>query len=85
MNDLLHQPYRARLFPHLTPMTEAAVEAGAIGAALSGAGPSILALVAREDAETVARALTGAAGRAGVHGEAVVLAPSMDGAHVISG
>jgi len=84
MHDLLHQPYRARLFPHLTPLTEAAVEAGAIGAVLSGAGPSILALADREHAEPVARALTIAAARAGVNGEAVVLEPSVAGAHVVS-
>jgi homoserine kinase len=44
MRDRLHEPYRARLFPHLEPMCAAAREAGALGAALSGAGPSILAL-----------------------------------------
>lgn len=84
MHDLLHQPYRARLFPHLTPLTEAAVEHGAIGAALSGAGPSILALVDTEHAQPVADALAGAAARAGVHGEAVILAPSVVGAHVVT-
>ncbi len=83
MHDLLHQPYRARLFPHLTPLTEAAVETGAIGAALSGAGPSILALAETHRARPVADALAGAAARAGVHGEAVILAPSVAGAHVV--
>ena len=44
MHDRLHEPYRARLFPHLEPMTAAARAAGALGACLSGAGPSVLAL-----------------------------------------
>lgn len=85
MHDLLHQPYRARLFPHLTPLIEAAIDSGAIGAALSGAGPSVLALVDTEHARHVADALAGAAVRAGVHGEAVILAPSVVGAHVVDG
>ncbi|MGH2561097.1 MAG: homoserine kinase, partial [Thermomicrobiales bacterium] len=46
MHDRLHEPYRARLFPHLTPMVETARDAGALGACLSGAGPSILSLCA---------------------------------------
>ncbi|MBA3414749.1 MAG: homoserine kinase, partial [Chloroflexia bacterium] len=33
MRDRLHEPYRARLFPHLEPMCVAAREAGALGAA----------------------------------------------------
>ena len=39
MHDKLHEPHRARLFPHLLAMTEAARDAGAVGAAQSGAGP----------------------------------------------
>jgi len=53
MHDRLHEPYRARLFPHLTPMTDAARTAGAIGACLSGAGPTILALVEDDRVEAV--------------------------------
>jgi len=57
MHDRLHEPYRARLFPHLTPMTDAARTAGAVGACLSGAGPTILALVECENVDSVKNAL----------------------------
>jgi homoserine kinase len=56
MHDRLHEPYRSRLFPHLTPMAEAARNAGAIGACLSGAGPTILALADPADAAAVGSA-----------------------------
>ncbi len=57
MRDRLHEPYRARLFPHLTPMTDAARQAGAVGASLSGAGPTILTLVEPENVDAVVAAL----------------------------
>lgn len=83
MHDRLHQPYRARLFPHLTPVTEAALEAGAVGACLSGAGPTILALVAPSCAEAVMRAMAEAAAHAGVHGETREVRPVATGAHIV--
>lgn len=45
MVDLLHEPYRAELIPGFAQVRAAALEAGALGVALSGAGPSVLALV----------------------------------------
>lgn len=56
MHDRLHEPYRARLFPHLDAMTAAARNAGALGACLSGAGPSILALCTPATCEAVSEA-----------------------------
>src|SRR5207302_5794411 len=44
MEDRLHQPYRAALFPELPRLIEAALDAGAAGAALSGAGSTVVAL-----------------------------------------
>ena len=61
MHDRLHEPYRARLFPHLEAMTAAARSAGALGACLSGAGPSILALCTPESCESVTDAYLGVA------------------------
>lgn len=48
MRDRLHQPYRAPLVPGLTEVLNGAAEHGALGAALSGAGPSVLCLYDRE-------------------------------------
>ncbi len=53
MRDLLHQPYRERLVPGLTQVLEAAMAAGSVGAALSGAGPTVLALAAHPDVARV--------------------------------
>jgi homoserine kinase len=44
--DRLHQPYRAALLPGLEEVCEAARKAGALAAFLSGAGSTMLALVA---------------------------------------
>jgi homoserine kinase len=43
--DAIHQPPRSTVFPALPKLIGAAVEAGAHGAFLSGAGSSVLALV----------------------------------------
>lgn len=45
MKDCLHQPYRAPLIPGMERILREAVDHGALGAALSGAGPTMLALV----------------------------------------
>jgi homoserine kinase len=42
LRDRLHQPYRARLFPRSAALLERAAELGALGATVSGAGPSVL-------------------------------------------
>ena len=83
MHDRLHEPYRARLFPHLMPMTEAAREAGAIGACLSGAGPSILALADPADASAVEAAFCEVARVQAVRGRVAVLRPQCQGAYVV--
>lgn len=83
MHDRLHEPYRARLFPHLTPMTEAARAAGALGACLSGAGPTILALVEPERVEAVADAFRDVAREHEVPGSVQALPIADRGAHII--
>ncbi len=80
--DRLHQPYRARLLPALPPLLEAALEAGALGAYLSGAGPAVCALTAGRE-EAVAEALAQTARRLGVDGETIVASPSQRGAHLL--
>jgi homoserine kinase len=42
LQDRLHQPYRAHLFPESMRLLERAHELGAIGASISGAGPTVL-------------------------------------------
>lgn len=82
MRDRLHEPYRARLFPHLTPMTDAARQAGAIGASLSGAGPTILTLVEPENVGAVCSALQQVAVEHDVKGEVKPLKPTSSGVSI---
>jgi len=82
MHDRLHEPYRARLFPHLTPMTDAARQAGAVGACLSGAGPTILTLVEPENVDAVCAALREVAIDHDVKGEVKPLKPTSAGASI---
>jgi homoserine kinase len=72
LEDRLHQPYRRRLFPWLPAVAAAARDAGALGCVLSGAGPSMLAVVTG-DGDAVARAMETALGKAGIEGRARVL------------
>jgi homoserine kinase len=82
--DRLHEPYRLAHLPQLPELTAAAREAGALGAALSGAGSAILALSADPaTAEQVGRAMSAAAQRAALPGRAVVVRPAVRGARVI--
>jgi len=48
MDDRLHQPGRARVYPYLDDTIAAAEQAGALGAALSGAGGSVIAIADRD-------------------------------------
>lgn len=69
LEDRLHQPYRTRLFPWMPDVVAAARAAGALGCVLSGAGPSLLAVVAG-DGMGVARAMEAALAKAGIAGTA---------------
>jgi homoserine kinase len=42
LRDRLHQPYRAHLFPRSAELVELAPKLGALGATISGAGPTVL-------------------------------------------
>jgi len=45
LGDVIVEPARARIFPWFKTVREAALEAGASGVALSGAGPTVIAVV----------------------------------------
>lgn len=66
LEDRLHEPYRSAVIPDYDEVRQALLGAGADGVALSGAGPTLIALVAEADdaaaferAERVARAVAG--------------------------
>jgi homoserine kinase len=50
-SDRFHQPYRAELVPHLALIEEVVHNEGGFGAALSGAGPTVLCLASPEKSE----------------------------------
>jgi homoserine kinase len=83
MGDRLHQPYRARaLYPWLDRVLDAARVAGGLGAALSGAGPAVLAVCRKGEASAVARAMRAALSDAGLVGRGRVLAADSRGVRV---
>lgn len=59
-SDRFHEPYRAKLVPHLAQVAEIATRYGAYGTALSGAGPTILCLVPEDVASLVEESLASA-------------------------
>jgi len=79
--DRLHQPYRTQLFPSMPHFLEKALAAGALGACLSGAGSTILAL-AKDTPEAVATALERAGEESGVSGRTLIINVCQDGAVV---
>jgi homoserine kinase len=83
LDDRLHQPYRRALFPWMPAVSDAARRAGALGCVLSGAGPSLLALVAGDGAP-VADAMEKALRAAGVAGRARAYAIDTAGATLVS-
>ena len=77
--DRLHQPYREALFPWAPAVTAAARRAGALGCVLSGAGPSLLAVVTGHP-DPVARAMESALAGVGLAGAARTLGVDVTGA-----
>ncbi len=63
--DRIHQPARTALFPEAPGLLDALVEAGALAACWSGAGPTLIGFVTRERQEQVRAGAAGRAGRVG--------------------
>jgi homoserine kinase len=81
MQDRWHQDARFALMPGAEEVVNAAIVAGASGAALAGAGPSVLALTPLDPAPIVAAMAEAGAG-AGVAGQTMVLPPRNYGTRV---
>ncbi|MDQ7842146.1 MAG: homoserine kinase [Armatimonadota bacterium] len=82
-DDTLHQPYRSALVPGMQAVIRAANEAGAYGAALSGSGPTVVALAPAGGGEAVGRAMVEAFAAAGQTAAAKVLQIDDAGATVV--
>jgi homoserine kinase len=68
LRDRLHQPYRAHLYPRSAEMLERGQSLGALGATISGAGPSVLFWCQYEQTAVVVERL-----RSEAHGWATVV------------
>ena len=66
LRDLLAEPWRADLVPGFRAAQRGALDAGALGASLSGAGPAVFAVAEEGDAPAVAAALADGFRSAGV-------------------
>lgn len=85
-DDRLHEPYRVPHFPQLPELVSAARSGGALGASLSGAGSTVIALADGEAAaKRAADAMAEAAHRLDLPGRATVVRPVTNGARVIQG
>lgn len=82
LNDCLHQPFRAPLVPGLTSVIEAAKAAGALGAVLSGAGPSVLALTL-ENPQTIAQKMQQTWNSFEIRSDYVIEAVDTKGVHIL--
>ena len=70
LDDVLHVPFRRALVPGYDAVTNAARQAGAHGATLSGSGPTIVAVVAAERVGAVGDAMIRAWGTRGTVAQA---------------
>lgn len=84
-DDALHQPYRKKLVPGMTEVFEAARSAGALGAAISGAGSCLIAFTSAhgEPEDKIASAMVEAFKAHGVTSKALILNIDKHGAQVL--
>jgi len=78
--DKVVEPVRARLIPGFSDVKQAALEAGASGSSISGAGPAVFAVATADVAEKVALAMHAAFQRHGLSSRHFVCAPDNRGA-----
>jgi homoserine kinase len=86
MKDAIHQPYRTALVPGMSEILEEAEQHGALGAALSGAGPTMLAFVdaASGRKQELERFLIGTFERHGISASTMWLKPCAAGAEIVT-
>jgi homoserine kinase len=81
-DDRLHEPYRTQIYPEFPELERAALGAGALGSALSGAGSTVIALCRSGEAEPVLEAMSDRAAELGLDGIARIVVPRSAGPHV---
>ncbi|GCL41798.1 homoserine kinase [Anabaena sp. FACHB-1250] len=79
LQDKLHQPYRQALIPGYDAVNNAAIDAGAYGMVISGAGPTLLALVDTSKGKAVEIAMKNAWLQKGITSTVRILDLDMQG------
>lgn len=84
-DDALHQPYRKKLVPGMTEVFDAAKSAGALGAAISGAGSCLIAFTTAKSGldNQIATAMIDAFKSHGTRAKSLILNVDKRGAQVI--
>lgn len=80
MRDTLHQNQRAALIPGLIETLEAAIQTGAYGAALSGSGPTLLALIPSSSSEDISLSMIAMLEKHGINAQSMLLEIDSNGA-----
>jgi len=84
LQDKIHQPYRQSLIRGYEAVQQAALNAGAYGMVISGAGPTLLALTDVTSASAVEKAMAAAWGEFGVKADVRAIGLDTQGAQVSS-
>lgn len=79
-SDYIIEPARARLIPGFHRVKETALREGALGLSISGAGPSVFAVIRPGEAGRVVEAIKREFNSLGVEAEIFVTKPSIEGA-----
>lgn len=82
LEDQIHQPYRAHLIPGMQQVFDAALGQGALGVAISGAGPCLIAFADHHD-EEIGKAMVQAFASKEIKASYLVLGIDGEGAKVI--
>ncbi|GAB6170630.1 homoserine kinase [Paradesulfitobacterium aromaticivorans] len=82
MRDKLHQDQRAALIPGMHDAIAAALKAGAYGAALSGSGPTLIALTSAEEAQSITKQMLDALKKESYMAKAYTLEIDPEGAAI---
>jgi homoserine kinase len=85
LDDVVIEPYRKQLIPHFDEVKRAVIEAGALGCAISGSGPSIFALSKGLDiAKAVEKAMQSVYSKTDIQFETYVSEINLEGIKTIN-
>ncbi len=85
LNDVVIEPYRKQLIPHFDDVKSAVIEAGALGCAISGSGPSIFTLSKGEaTADAVKKAMQSVYSKSDIQFETYVSKINVEGIKTIN-